>query len=403
MKHILFILLIVITGLVNGFTQSYFSNLPGSFGLYQYNSGTRGMAMGGVTLALPDSIAPTAYGITQWGAIRHSRILMGGQYFITRTEIENFAYNKASAGINNVVIVIPLISGKWHLGFTLMPLSTNLAAFNRQYTASAGTYREISSRQANLGKAQFSMAWSPVPQVSMAVAYNYYFGKNIVEYKILFDSGDFNDIRLKDEYRLSGNGIGLYLGMNSIPRIRLTGFVEVSPRVNTIWRSSYSYAGKLTVSEEKNIQATIPTQVGAGISFKLGDHLTLATDGIYQNWSNGFGLLLPSLNIGKEWFHIGAGIELGALRERHTPLLRKIDWRLGVSVENTGYVFQGMEIYQYALHWGVGIPFFFGYNRLDFAIQAGTRGNKQLTIAKENFIKFNFGVSLGEKWFQRIR
>ena len=394
------IVLFMITGVQ---AQSYFGSQPGSFGLLEHVTGIRGQGMGDVTLAVPDSVSPSAYGITQWGFIRHSRIVIGGKYFINRANVDDFGFNRASAGLHNVVLVIPLISYKWHLGFTLAPYSINSIAFNRQYTSSVASYREVTSRQANLSKAQFAMAWAPVSQISIGVAYNYYFGVNTTEYKILFDEGNFNDIRIQDEYRIRGSNLGFYLGMNSIPGVRLTGFVEVSPTATATRNYSYSFAGKVTVSETAEEEASIPAQLGLGVSFRLGEHLIIASDAIYQNWRNGFGISRAATEVGKEWFHLGAGLELSAKRERRAPLLRRVDWRMGFSYQNTGYRYNGMDIFQYAIHLGTGIPFFFGYNRLDVALRMGSRGNRNMKNVYENFIELNFGVSLGEKWFQRIR
>ncbi len=395
--------LILFTWIATLPAQSYFGSGPGSFGIRKYVTGIRGQGMGNVALALPDSVAPSAYGITQWGFIRHSRIVIGGEYFITRTNVDNFSFNRASAGLHNVVLIIPLISYKWHLGFTLAPYAVNNIAFIRQFSTPLTSYREITSRLANLGKAQFATAWSPAPQISIGVAYNYYFGVNITEYKILFDEGNFNDIRIQDEYEVRGSNLGFYLGMNSIPGVRLTGFIETAPNATARRTYRYSFAGKVTVSQTEDKDATIPTQMGLGVSFTIGQHLTIASDFVYQNWRNGFGITQHTAEIGPEWYHFGTGIELGAKRERHTALLRRLDWRLGVSVDNLGYKYAGNNVYQYALHLGTGIPFFFGYNRLDIALRLGSRGDQNLKNVRENFIELNFGVSLGEKWFQRIR
>ncbi len=403
MKHYFWIsglIIFVVTALS---AQSYFGSEPGSSGIYQYVTGVRGQGMGDVALALPDSVAPSAYGITQWQFLRHSRIVVGARYYVNQISVDDFNFTRSSAGLNQVVIVVPLISYKWHLGFTLSPYSINNIAFNRQYTQSVASYREVTSRQANLNKAQFATVWAPEPEITVGVVYNYYFGINITEYKILFDEGNYNDIRIRDEYRISGRSVGFYLGMNAIPRVRLTGFVEVAPNASARRIYSYSYAGKLTVSENEAQEATIPAQLGGGIAIQLKSGWILAADGVYQNWERGFGILAPDVSLSRNWYHLGIGTELAASRERHASLLRKLDWRLGVSLQKTGYQYLGNDIYRYALHLGTGIPFFFGYNRLDVAIRFGSRGDRNLKIVRENFIELNFGVSLGEKWFQRIR
>ena len=403
MKHrfiIIFALFTFVT-LVN--SQSYFGSEPGSSGLYQYVTGVRGQGMGDVSLALPDSVAPDAYGITQWQFLRHSRLVIGARYYLNQITVDNFHFTRSSIGLNHLVIVIPLISYKWHLGFSLSPYSLNNIAFDRQYTQSVASYREVTSRQASLNKAQFATVWAPEPEIAVGVVYNYYFGVNITEYKVLFDEGNFNDIRIRDEYRLAGRSVGFFLGMNAIPRVRLSGFVEVAPNASAQRIYSYSFAGKLTVSESENLDATIPAQIGAGLAIRLSPNWIVAADGVYQNWSNGFGIQTPEVALADNWFHLGMGTELAALRERHARLLRRVDWRWGISVQKTGYRYAGNDIYRYAVHLGIGVPFFFGYNRMDFALRFGYRGDKKLEIIRENFIELNFGVSLGEKWFQRIR
>ncbi len=403
MKQYLTVIVALFVWIASVEGQSYFGSEPGSSGLYQYVTGVRGQGMGDVTLALPDSVAPAAYGITQWQFLRHSRLVIGARYYVNQITVDDFRFTRSSIGLNHLVIVIPLISYKWHLGFTLSPYSLNNIAFNRQYTQSVASYREVTSRQASLNKAQFATVWAPEPEIAVGVTYNYYFGVNVTEYKVLFDEGNFNDIRIRDEYRISGRSVGFYLGMNAIPRVRLTGFVEVAPNASAQRIYSYSYAGKLTVSESEDQDATIPAQLGGGMAIQLSPNWVLAVDGVYQNWNDGFGIPAPDVDLAKNWYHIGVGTELAATRERHARLLRKLDWRMGISVQKTGYRYAGNDIYRYAVHLGMGIPFFFGYNRVDIALRMGYRGDRKLEFVRENFIELNFGVSLGEKWFQRIR
>ena len=77
--------------------------------------------------------------------------------------------------------------------------------------------------------------------------------------------------------------------------------------------------------------------------------------------------------------------------------------RAGFSYGTIGYQFDGNTVIEYGGHFGLGIPFFRGRARLDFAFIAGKRGDKNKVLAEENFYRLIISVSAGELWFKNIR
>lgn len=78
----------------------------------------------------------------------------------------------------------------------------------------------------------------------------------------------------------------------------------------------------------------------------------------------------------------------------------QIVWRLGLSLEQTQYIFNGTGIEQFAAFAGFSYPLG-AENSIDFALQYSKRGTTENGLLNENSIRVYLGLSLGELWFLR--
>ena len=56
---------------------------------------------------------------------------------------------------------------------------------------------------------------------------------------------------------------------------------------------------------------------------------------------------------------------------------------------------------EYGISFGLTFPMKKSKTTIDLGIEAGSRGTTQAGLIKENFINFNFGVSISESWFHK--
>jgi hypothetical protein len=136
-----------------------------------------------------------------------------------------------------------------------------------------------------------------------------------------------------------------------------------------------------------------------GTNLVLNNEYLLSLDYSYQPWSEYkfAGSNQPGL---RDAYKISSGFEYRPDRQLGATFWEQIIWRAGVSFEQTQYEINNEGINQYSVSGGFSIPVGFE-NTLDIGLQYALRGTTKSNLFKENIIRLNFGISLGEVWFIR--
>jgi hypothetical protein len=83
---------------------------------------------------------------------------------------------------------------------------------------------------------------------------------------------------------------------------------------------------------------------------------------------------------------------------------KRMSFRLGANYQRLPYQEPaGNKVQQWTVNLGLGMPFGRGYNRIEFAVELGQRGNLSDNLAKENIVLFHAAIIGSERWFQRPR
>lgn len=85
--------------------------------------------------------------------------------------------------------------------------------------------------------------------------------------------------------------------------------------------------------------------------------------------------------------------------------LKRVTYRAGVRIDNTGMVINDTEINNFGITFGVGLPLASGNNagfsNINLGFELGKRGTTDANLIEENYFKVNIGLSLNDKWFQK--
>lgn len=143
----------------------------------------------------------------------------------------------------------------------------------------------------------------------------------------------------------------------------------------------------------------IPARIGVGLSFLYNQKYNLLVDYIYQPWSE-YKFTKKTFGNLRNLQKIGIGLEYKNPDTRTGGFWEHIDLRAGVSYEESQYAIKGTKINQMGISGGFSVPLDYA-NTIDFAVEYAQRGSNDLNLIKENLIKFNVTLNLGELWFFR--
>lgn len=383
-----------------GWAGSFFTSTPQGIGVRQYWVNVRGVGMGGTGLAIFDPISLANYNVAQWRHIKDTRAFVLFQYSLSRTDFGQLAFASSTGNFGGFTFAVPIKQKKWIVGISLLPYTEVDFNYSQDNSDSEVEYQESIFSRGNLNKAQFSIVWTPHSRLGFSVNGNFYFGTIRDRYQLRFQDPSFFNSSHEIEYRFHGPGVGFSMDFQPSSRIMLGGFVDLRPRLNV----SRVYFSPIS-NEEVDIHGSshLPIHFGVGSSLRLGSRFMVALDYTQQNWSEGFGIETIPKSILNNWYQIGIGLEHGMLKKPNIKLLNRLDIRGGFSITQLGYKFNDQGVREYAVHFGLGIPFFFFKSRLDLAIKAGIRGDKKKNLVEEKFFKVLISASVGELWFQRPR
>jgi len=395
---IIFFILLYLT--TNTFSMSLFSSAQKGIGLREYITSVRGMGMGGTGLALVNQSELNAYNFSLWRYIQNTRMSALMRYDMNYTIITNENLYSSTGNFAGIQLAIPLIRNRWVFGFSITPYTIVDFGYNLNLSVGTKPYVQGNFFKGNISKVQFSSAWSVNRNIGVAASFDYYIGTILDRYTLDFDSPEFYDSYSDVNYLFKGFGFGLGFDVRLYKSLVLGGFVDFKPTIH-LTKTTYSPITFSELRTEKD--ANFPINCGMGLSYMIWRNWTLSSDVIYQDWSNITNLGAFNSNLLEDWYQWSAGIEHNHIRGRKESVFNKVDTRMGFSIGNIGYKFNGSTVKQYAVHLGLGVPFNKDLARLDFAVIAGIRGDRKFNSVEEKFVRFLFSISAGELWFQRLR
>lgn len=395
---ILFLVIFVFT--FTATPMSFFSSASRGVGLRQYMTTARGMGMGGVGLALPDNRALNELNVASWRNINDTRFSVHYRYEVNLLSFSNADFSSSSGIFNGAAFAVPIKKHKWVIGISILPYT--LVDFSSTQTHSAGdkTYDENIFFKGGITRGQLNLVWSPTRRVGLAGSFHYYFGTIRDRYQNIFNSDEFYDSNTEMSYRFLGPGAGISADFQVFDSLFIGGFLDLKPDL-TFTRTLQSPVK--SEKEEYEASSTFPMSWGLGSSFTFAQKWTLAADVAFQKWSEGFDIPGIPLSQLDDWKQFSFGIEHAHLAKREKSFFNRMDLRAGFSFGNIGYKFNNQSVTEYAVHGGMGFPFYQDRARFDIALKAGIRGDQSNTIAQEKFFQFSLSVSGGELWFQKFR
>ena len=81
----------------------------------------------------------------------------------------------------------------------------------------------------------------------------------------------------------------------------------------------------------------------------------------------------------------------------------RITYRLGFKYEEPGLRVNGIDIVDYSINFGLGLPMKNGASNVSIGGAFGTRGTTDLGLVKENYFSFYVNFSLNDKWFKKVK
>jgi hypothetical protein len=375
----------------------------------------RNQAMGGIGIGLRDPnhinyMNPAA------GAAQDS------MSFMFSTGITGNAMNLASAqGSHNVsnitlshlAMAFP-VNRWWRAGFGLVPYSQ--MGYNIVDVELVHGAEHFYEGTGGINQFYFANSIRLGPYFSAGVNASYLFGSLTRTSSLKFTSGDDKfpvNVRTRDmvgdfhfRYGLQhhnriGNRYSYTLGVIFENKTNLSTDHE-----RLIIREFATGAGQVrdtiihTTGNGNNIE--LPANIGIGATFARDNRFMIGADYSIQQWAETSFMgqheeslvNSSSLNVGLQYIPSHADFR---------NYLNRIHYRLGFHHANSYLELRGHQLTDQGITFGLGLPYRNTNTTFNFSVNLGRRGTTDQNLIRENYVIFNFSLSLFDYWFFQRR
>jgi hypothetical protein len=406
MKKILFLIFFTGTITIIAQSSSSFSRLGVGDPVYSYSGRRLGMGELGTSLADMDFI--NSLNPAGWNRLRRTRVELGISYNGVSISDNNASGFTSETEFNGFTLGFP-VSSQYGVGFAagIIPYS-NVSYRASEDVESLTNYNIEYEGRGGLSKIFFGSSFTLPFNLSVGAALDYYFGNLNYFSRTNFEGDDNFDSEYKRSY--SPYGLGTTFGLISPDFAELFGFGSIS---DLRLGFAGSYIGSMradTVLESSTtmfrdtlgagiVDLRIPLRYSVGLSFVLNSNYLFVFDYMHQGMEGYRFNNIQSANL-RNATKLSAGFEYKPTREPGDSFLEQIILRLGLSFEELPYVINGTGIDELSVSGGFSLPITFE-NTLDIGIQYASRGTKDNGLFREDRIRLNLGISLGDIWFIR--
>lgn len=361
-------------------------------GLLRYRDNVRAIGMGGVGIALNDSIS--FYFLNPASLTRINLTRIQGDFRYERASIDIGIGDNglfSDGGVSSLGLAIPVKRGQV-VAFGVRPYSFSDFEFLREDSTGTESLSSLGGiSELYLGYARQLGAWR------VGATADFYFGRLDRIWRLNHESSEIRNS--EDVLNHQVTGIGLHFGAQIQPgRWRLGSAMGLPTRLNvtTELNTLPGFTGVIDKSKLK-----LPFWWSAGLGYAPNRRWLLSADYRMQKWGSVEPVELLG-DRGTDSFELSFGGEFIPSVDPLSGYFKRVNYRFGGNVQQLPYEEPiGKNVKQMTVNFGLGLPFGHGYNRIDLAIELGKRGNLTDNLVKENIVLVHVGIIGSERWFQR--
>jgi hypothetical protein len=359
-------------------------------------------SMGGVSV-FSDSIHLNLQNPAHFASLKLTTFSIGGSSLNTNLKTENASERARRVTLDYLAVGIP--TGKLGVGFGLIPYSSvgykigNKVRDEQNNVIEETKYNGIGG----INKVFFGMAYKLTKKLNIGVDANYNFGT--IETTSFRYNTNIQDGTLEETFsRIQGFNFnaGLAYETKVYKKYTMFGSLVYSPEANL----KFSNERTIRVDDQEDVQPvsnlnlTLPSKIAFGAGF-----------GEVKKWLVGAEVTLQQNSDLKNRFSDIEGVQfenstrysLGGYYipnyNSYSDYFKRITYRAGLRFENTGMVIQNKAIEDFAVNFGVGLPFGGTFSNVNIGFEIGKRGTKYYNLIEENYFNINIGLSFNDKWF----
>ncbi|WP_405412701.1 hypothetical protein [Maribacter sp. Asnod1-A12] len=303
------------------------------------------------------------------------------------------------------------------MGFGVMPYSSVGYNLVDERTGTSGSLINIYTGEGGLTRAFYSIGYEVIKDLSIGATINFNFGTLDSERLQQIEEIQFGTF---DRRSSRVNGFDFNYALSYTPLIKGRQRLHTSIRVNTQGNlvsknerqvGSFSVANGLTIEEVEvdlasqnlsNTELKIPTNTTLGLGYGEDYKWFVGAEYSFQKMSSFENSFLGADNV---TYEDASSYALGMFftpdYDSFTSYLKRVTYRAGLRLDETGLLVNDVDINNFGITFGLGLPLGRSFSNLNLGFEFGRRGTTRADLVEESYFKFNIGLSLNDRWFQK--
>lgn len=401
-------------------------------GIIRPQSFSQNFALGGVALGLKSNKNINVLNPASFSAISLTTFEVGFNHNAlwmndgTQSQYSNNPY------VSSLAIAFPVINQKWGMSLGLMPATS----IGYDYTdvfqdPIVGSVTSLNKGNGGLNKFYFGNGFSlnidSSSSVGVGVNGNFYFGKASYDHKLVYGNLT-NGLNVWDLKETNTADYAFDFGtqyQKEIMKSDSTGKTEkayvftlgatvslarnLNAHYNQLTRTFIGSADFGTIKDtvinidSKKTTLEMPLEFGVGFSFEKPNVWLIALDYRTSDWS-GLSNSNPMVTFNKMQ-SVAVGVQFIPKYSNYSgSYFNRVAYRLGVRYSNSYISVNDVDLNEYGITFGLGLPLRrtgTSIPTINLGVEYGKRGQQTNGMIEENFVNFNVGIIINDKWFQK--
>ena len=337
-----------------------------------------------------------------------------GLYFKTSTfSTTNKSEQGANASFDYVAMAFGLTDW-WKTALGVQPYSTSgYKMVVGGYDEGMGTYNTVFRGSGGLNQVFWSNAFRIGNHFSIGVNAYYVFGDTQNITTIYPDSTYILGSRRSVDMQVSsfmfdyglmyntklGSNMHFSFGLTYDQSVRLRGKQTLFIRsiMETMDTDVEYLIDTVKYKVDGNARLTMPQGFGFGFALQKDNRWTFAADFNWTQWSH-FSREGVTESLNDSW-RLAAGFEFMPTYSSVSNYFRRAHYRVGANFERGFLCLNDHYINKVGITAGVSLPLPRSFSKVNLAVEVGQYGTKQDGLIQEQYLKFDIGVSVFERWF----
>lgn len=252
-------------------------------------------------------------------------------------------------------------------------------------------------------------------RLSLGVRANYLFGaitnESLSQLVTQVNGNQIEDERISNKKRTSvadflfAPGIAYVFRLNKRYKLSVGAVYELQTNLNAkrfeaneVIRNDDVVISTDTVSDNQAGEIILPGQLKFGIGIEKDIKWAISAEYSVQDW-NSFRLFDEVNVLGKSNSFTLGGYFIPDFTSISKGFWRRTIYRAGINYTQTPITVNNENIKDLSVSLGFSIPFSRGSTLLNFAFTGGRKGTTNQGLVKEDYMRFNVGVTINDLWF----